>query len=76
MNKFEQLQNLVGADGIQKALQEAALKAVNAGDWQKVRAIADFALKGAIPKESYSYTPQDPLAELEDLDFTDIEERR
>ncbi|MCA1991355.1 MAG: hypothetical protein LDL41_04800 [Coleofasciculus sp. S288] len=69
MDKFEQLQNLVGADGIRKMLQAAALEAVNSGDWHKVRAIADFAIKEAdVP--SHSYTQQDPLAKLEDLDFT------
>jgi uncharacterized protein YjlB len=76
MDKFEQLQNLVGADGINKILQAAALEAANSGDWHKLRAIADFAIKGAYPqKENYGYTQQDPLAKLEDLEFTDIDER-
>jgi len=72
MDKFEQLQGLVGTDGIKKILQDAAVKAVNAGDWQKVRAIADFAIKGAyIPKEDYRYHQQDPLEKLEAIDLTD-----
>lgn len=77
MDKFEQLQKLIGADGIKKVLQAVAIEAVNAGDWQKVRAIADFAIKGGdIRKESYGNSQQDPLAKLGDLDFPDLEEER
>ena len=72
MDKFEQLQGLVGTDGIKKILQDAAVQAVNAGDWQKVRAIADFAIKGAnIPREDYRYQQKDPLDKLEDIDLTE-----
>lgn len=75
MDKFEQLQNLVGVDGIEKILQAAALEAVNSGNWYKVRAIADFALKGIhSSKESYNHAQQDPLAKLGDMDFTDLED--
>lgn len=72
IDKFEQFQNLVGADGIKKALQDSALDAINSGDWDKVRAIADFAIKGSyVLKERYSYRQQDPLAKLDDIDFPD-----
>jgi hypothetical protein len=72
MDKFEQLQSLVGTDGIKKILQDAAVQAVNAGDWQKVRAIADFAIKRAnIPREDYRYQQKDPLDKLEDIDLTE-----
>jgi len=77
MDKFEQLQNLVGADGIKKILQASAIEAINSGDWQKVRTIADFAINGVYQqKNSYNNRQQDPLSKLEDLDFSDLEEMR
>ncbi|HEY9742488.1 MAG TPA: hypothetical protein V6C90_18540 [Coleofasciculaceae cyanobacterium] len=77
MDKFEQLQNLVGADGIKKILQASALEAINSGDWHKVRTIADFAINGVYQqKNSYNNRQQDPLSKLEDLDFSDLEEMR
>jgi hypothetical protein len=77
MDKFEQLQNLVGVDGIEKILQAAAIEAVKSGNWHKVRAIADFALKGIhSSQESYNHRQQDPLAKLGDMDFTDLDDDR
>lgn len=72
MDKFEQLQSLVGTEGINEALQTAAVEAVNAGDWRKVRAIADFAIdRACVQREDYNHRQQDPLSKLDDIDLTE-----
>jgi hypothetical protein len=71
IDKFEHFHSLVGAEGIKKALQDSAIEAINSGDWHRVRAIADFALKGSsLQGESYSNKRPDPLTKLEDIDLT------
>jgi hypothetical protein len=74
MDKFEEFQTIIGADGVKKVLQAAAIEAINSGDWNKVRAIADFAINinmsgKRAPKEN-SHTQEDLLSQL-DITLTD-----
>jgi hypothetical protein len=74
MDKFEQFQTIIGAAGVKKVLQAAAIEAINSGDWNKVRAIADFAINinltgSRVPQEN-NRSQEDLLAQL-DITLTD-----
>lgn len=67
MSDFELFRQLVGTDRILKLLQDVGKEAIDAGDWFKVRQIADLVeqITGySVEMEADSENPQIPLTTL------------
>jgi hypothetical protein len=69
MDKFKQLQSLVGIDAIKKVLQASAIEAINSGNWNKVRTIAEFAIEEGFtqPRSQAEPADIDPISQIKDF---------